>query len=86
MEDTFENFWNKAEELAGDRLEYVQRSRLQWRYIKLMLHPDEAEARKFVTDVKRAGVHWMEGNGTNLPENTDYAKPPHKWFTFTWWI
>lgn len=86
MEDTFENFWNKAEELAGDRLEYVQRSRLQWRYIKLMLHPDEAEARKFVTDVKRAGVHWMEGNGTNLPENTDYAKPPHKWFTFTWWL
>lgn len=86
MEDSFEDWWNKAEELAGDRLTYVQRSRLQWRYIKLMLHPNEAEAQRFIADVTAAGIAWGEGDLQTLPKDADLSKPPHQWFTFTWWL
>jgi hypothetical protein len=86
MEDTFESWWAKAEELAGDRVAYVQRSRLQWRYIKLMLHPDEAEAQKLIADVKAMGVGWTESSGTDLPADADFSKGPDEWFTFDWWL
>lgn len=86
MEDAFESWWTKAEELAGDRLPYVQRSRLQWRYIKLMLHPNEEEAKQFVADVTAAGIAWGEGDLQKLPSDADLSKPPHQWFTFDWWL
>ena len=86
MEESFESWWSKAEELAGDRVEYVKRSRLQWRYIKLMLHPNEEEAKQFVADVTAAGIAWGEGDLQKLPANADLSKPPHQWFTFTWWL
>ena len=86
MEDSFEHWWDKAEELAGERLEYVQRSRLQWRYIRLMLHPDQEEALTFISDVTAAGIAWGEGNLQTLPADADLSKPPHQWFTFDWWL
>ena len=43
-EADFDAWWNTAEELAGDRIDFVKRSRYQWRYIKLCLHPDAEEA------------------------------------------
>nr|MBQ4319729.1 DUF4838 domain-containing protein [Clostridia bacterium] len=58
MEDTIDMWWNKAEAMAGDRIEYVRRSRFQWRYIKLMLHPDADEGRRFRADVEAADVLW----------------------------
>ncbi len=78
MEDTIELWWNKAEELAGDRLACVQRSRLQWRYIRCMLHPDAEEGRKLREDVEAAGVLWNEWR--KLPETVDYSKSPDKWW------
>ena len=86
MEDTFESWWSRAEELAGDRVEYVKRSRFQWRYIKLMLHPNKEEAETFVADVTAAGIAWGEGDLRTLPADADLSKPPHQWFTFTWWL
>ena len=86
MEPAFEDWWSKAEEMAGDRVDAVKRSRLQWRYIKLMLHPNEEEARQFVADVTAAGVAWGEGDLHRLPDDVDFSKPPHEWFTFTWWL
>lgn len=86
MEVAFEDWWSKAEELAGDRVDAVKRSRLQWRYIKLMLHPNEEEARQFVADVTAAGIAWGEGDLHRLPDDVDFSKPPHEWFTFTWWL
>ena len=79
MEETFDLLWDKAEEKAGDRLEHVQRSRLQWRYIKLMYEPNEEEARKFVEDVTAAGIRWNEGLD-HFPEGVDMSKPIHEWF------
>jgi len=78
MEETIELWWNKAEELAGDRLAYVKRSRLQWRYIRLMLHPDAEEGKKLRADVDAAGVMWNEWR--KLPEEVDYSKTPDQWF------
>ena len=86
MEEDFERWWTKAEELAGDRLPYVQRSRLQWRYIRLMLHPSEEEARKLIADVKAAGIGWTESGSTDLPSDADLSKGPDQWFTFDWWL
>ena len=37
MEPVFDQLWDMAEELAGNRLSYVQRSRIQWRYSKLIV-------------------------------------------------
>ena len=78
MEETIEAWWNKAEEMAGDRLEYVQRSRLQWRYIRLMLHPDAEEAAKLVRDVERQEIRWWEGRQWT-DESSDFSLPPYQW-------
>ena len=85
MEDTFDDWWNKAEAMAGDRKAFVVRSRLQWRYIKLMLHPDRAVAAAFVQDVTDAGIWWKEGT-KDLPADVDLSLPPDRWFTFTWFL
>ncbi len=66
-EADIEAWWNTAEELAGDRLEYVQRSHLQWRYIQLLLHPDQEACDKFIEDVKSYGIRWAESDKNNKP-------------------
>ena len=68
-EEEIEAWWNTAEELAGDRLEYVQRSRLQWRYIQLLLHPDKEACQQFVEDVNGYGIRWAESDKNNKPLN-----------------
>ncbi|MBE6699931.1 MAG: DUF4838 domain-containing protein [Ruminococcaceae bacterium] len=68
-EADIEAWWNNAEALAGDRLEYVQRSRLQWRYIQLLLHPDDEACAQFVEDVKAYGIRWAESDKNNKPLN-----------------
>ena len=81
MEPIFDQLWDKAEELAGDRLSYVQRSRLQWRYIKLMLDPNEADAKALIEDVAVTGAYWREHYFTSRPaEGTDLSKSPVRWF------
>ncbi|MBE6641746.1 MAG: DUF4838 domain-containing protein [Ruminococcaceae bacterium] len=79
----FTEYWDKAEELAGARLKNVQRSRLQWRYIQLMLSKNVDDAKKLIADVEAAGVHWGETVKT-LPKNLDLTKVnfmdgPDKW-------
>ncbi len=77
MEETFDGHWDKAEELAGDRLEAVQRSRLQWQCIKLMLHPDEEEAARFLDEIQRLKIKWRETS--DLPTVYDLKKSPATW-------
>ena len=62
-------WWDAAEAAAGDRLEYVQRSRLQWRYIQLLLHPNDEACAQFVADVKGYGIRWAESDKNNKPLN-----------------
>ncbi|MBQ3859651.1 MAG: hypothetical protein II779_03915, partial [Clostridia bacterium] len=78
MEETFDLWWNKAEEAAGDRLEAVRRSRLQWRYIKLMLHPDAEAGKAFLEEVKARRIRWREGQ--ELPEHPDFGASPETWW------
>ena len=78
MEETFDLWWDKAEELAGDRIEAVKRSRLQWRYIKLMLHPDAELGKAFFEEVREKRIRWREGQ--ELPEHPDFAASPETWW------
>ena len=66
-ERDFENWWSKAEAIAGDRVEYVKRSRLQWRCIQILIHPDDEAALAFAADVEAYGIRWAEGNNNNIP-------------------
>ena len=77
MEETFDLWWDKAEELAGDRVEAVRRSRLQWRYIKLMLHPDAEVGKAFFEEVREKQIRWREGQ--EMPEHPDFAASPETW-------
>ena len=77
MEETFDAWWDKAEAMAGDRLEAVKRSRLQWRYIKLCLHPNEAEAKVLRDDVEARHIRWNEWRP--LPAEADLSKSPDTW-------
>ena len=63
----FNSLWDKAEAIADDRLEYVQRSRLQWRCIQILIHPDDEAALAFAKDVEAYGIRWAEGNNNNKP-------------------
>ena len=61
MEATFDEWWNKAEALAGDRLEAVQRSRFQWRYVQALLHPENTKIRDYlIADVTPYNMNWQE--------------------------
>ena len=82
LADTFENWWNKAEELAGDRLEYVKRTRLQWEYLRLDLYPDEEKGRAFDKAVRENNIYWREDIRELLPENPPerFARSPYTWY------
>lgn len=77
MEETLDSLWDKAEAMAGDRVRYVKLSRLQWRYMKLMLHPDQEEGGRFLYEVNTCGIKWKEGQGS-LP-CPDTATTPDQW-------
>ena len=66
-ETDFEAWWSKAEMIAGDRAEAVHRSRLQWRCIQILLHPDDEAALAFAAEVEELGIRWAEGNNNNIP-------------------
>ena len=63
----FDNLWEKAEAIAGDRAEYVHRSSMQWRCIKILLHPNEEDALAFTAEIEEMGIRWAEGNNNNIP-------------------
>ena len=69
MEATFTGWWERAELIAGDRADAVHRSALQWRYILLILHPDDEACAKFVAEVEAYGIRWAESAGNNKPLN-----------------
>ena len=63
----FDNLWEKAELIAGDRAEYVHRSSMQWRCIKILLHPNDEEALAFAAEIEALGIRWAEGDNNNIP-------------------
>ncbi len=77
-EALFDELWAKAEELAGDRIEYVKRSKMQWRLAKLYLRPNAEDAQKLIDDAKAAGVVWKEGL-PNVQSSSDLSKSPYYW-------
>ncbi len=51
-----EGWWNDAETAAGENLERVQRSRLQWTYIKLLMGRDDEDTRTFFSTMRDLGI------------------------------
>ena len=79
LEYGLNRYWNLAEKEAGDRLEYVQRSRLHWRYSQLMLNPDEEKALIFIEEVEGLGMAWREGRYHVNKEKSELFKRPALW-------
>ncbi len=79
IEDNVTKWWNKAEAEAGDRLEYVQRSRLHWRYTQLFLHPDAEKAAALIAEVEGLGMAWKEGRYHVDLQNSDLSRRPGVW-------
>ena len=79
LEYGLNRYWNLAEKEAGDRLEYVQRSRLHWRYSQLMLNPDEEKALIFIEEVEGLGMAWREGRYHVNKEKSELFKRPAMW-------
>ena len=77
-EALFDELWAKAKELAGDRIENVKRSEMQWRLTKLYLHPNAEAAQQLINDAKAAGVVWKEGL-PNVQSSSDLSKSPYYW-------
>ena len=81
-EEAFDEWWNSAEALAGDRLAFVKRSRYQWRYVKLCLHPNEEEARLLIAENASSfneRVAWRNSQWNVDIEKTDFTLPPTEW-------
>ena len=74
----FDQYWAVAEEMAGNRAEYVRRSMLQWRLTKLYLRPNAEEAAKLIADAKAWGVPWSEGKA-NVNASSDLSLSPFYW-------
>ena len=79
-EATFDEWWNAAEELAGDRIDFVKRARYQWRYIKLCLHPNAEDAQKLIDDAKaNPRVGWRDKLWNVDTDKSDLTKAPTEW-------
>ena len=78
----FDNCWNAAEQLAGDRIEAVKGSRIQWQYIQVCLNPNEADAQALINAVSAANLCWRkdlrsvaaESSLTLAPTSWKYAQ------------
>ena len=79
LEKNINKWWDAAEAAAGDRLEFVKRSRLHWRYMELMLHPDEEKAIVLIQEVEGLGMAWREGKYHVDIENSNLSKGPGMW-------
>lgn len=81
-EESFDALWNAAEELAGDRIDFVKRAHYQWRYIKLCLHPNAEEAQKLIADTSDSfatRVGWREKQWNVDTSKSDLSKAPTEW-------
>jgi hypothetical protein len=76
--DAIESWWDAAERDAGDKIENVKRSRLQWTYVSLMVRPDPKKARAFYKDVNNRKIYWKEEQHY-LPEEQDFTANPAEW-------
>ena len=81
-EEAFDEWWNKAEELAGDRIDFVKRARYQWRYIKLCLHPNAEDAMSLIADASNhfhTRVGWREKQWNVDVEKSNLNLAPTEW-------
>ena len=74
----FNFYWSEAMRLAGDRLENVQKSHMQWRFVNLCLTPNEADAKAVIEDAKKWRIEFREGK-PNVDPSSDLNTAPWNW-------
>ncbi|MBQ7931578.1 MAG: DUF4838 domain-containing protein [Clostridia bacterium] len=84
MEDTLDSLWDKAEAMAGDSLDYVKRSRIQWRWMKLELHPDAEEGRKLYAECAERNIKWNEWRVIDA-DRVNFGLKPSVWADASMW-
>ncbi len=77
MEETLIYWWDKAEELAEDRIQNVKNSRLQWEFIRLMLHPDKEKGKQLYDTITSAKALFSESKIE--VDNLDFGTAPDTW-------
>jgi len=78
MKPIIEGWWNTAEAMAGEKIENVKRSRLQWKYMMLFGDYNSDDARAFYEETKKMGVRWSEGR--MIPENPMFDTHISQWY------
>lgn len=78
LEETIDGLWDKAEALAGDKIDNVRRSRFQWRFIQAEMHPDAENGRRFYEDCLANNIKWNE-YFTVPADQIDFTKSPSHW-------
>ncbi len=79
IHDVIEGLWDKAEELAGDLIENVRRSRLQWTYFDLAARPDKKKNEEFIQELVKRNIPWGEGASISLYNTFDTSKNICTW-------
>ena len=54
--DEIEGWWDDAEEAAGENIERVRRSRLQWTYIKLLMDRADEDTSAFLSTAQEMNI------------------------------
>ena len=81
-EESFDEWWSLAEQMAGDRADFVKRARYQWRYIKLCLYPNAEDAQQLITDASDSfttRVGWRNAQWNVDTDKSDLNLPPTEW-------
>ena len=76
----FDELWDQAEALAGDRIDFVKRARFQWRYIKLCINPNAEDAQALISDAaSKPRVGWRPAQWNVDTANSDLNLAPTEW-------
>ena len=78
--EAFDELWDQAEALAGDRIDFVKRARFQWRYIKLCINPNAEDAQALISDAaSKPRVGWRPAQWNVDTANSDLNLAPTEW-------
>jgi hypothetical protein len=80
-EKEIDGWWASAYDKADDEQKTrVDRSSMQWDAVKLYLHPNEEDGRRFYEKMKKYSVNWNEWNPlSKMKADIDFATTPNEW-------
>ena len=78
IRDRIDSWWDSAYASADEKeKERIDRSRMQWEAVKLIMHPNQEDGSKFYDKMKKYAVRWNEWR--ELKDAPDFKLPPTEW-------